>query len=153
MKMVEQELELMLIVCRGIDPRDGTFFDTPVDLALEAARANYIAALRALGTGLAPATAKQNPLLDQPNQGQPWSLTDDAALKEMWASGSNASDAGRALGRGDGAIIARLVFLRVFESRSIARRVDASRRVPATRARKFARRLQGVKVFHGSAWS
>lgn len=127
--MVKQELDVMAIICKGIDPRDGTFFDTPRDPILDKARLNYLSALKkaARRSGISQ-TISTEEVKEQPNQGQPWVGADDNSLKEMWATGSSASVAGRVLGRGEGAIFARLVFLGIFETRSDARRANESRR-------------------------
>lgn len=152
-KLMLQEIEVMSIVSRGIDPRDGTFFETPRDPVLDAARLNYLAALKRTAgyADAVPATVNASP--EYPNHGQPWAKEDDASLQEMWATGKTALDAGQALGRGEGAIYARLVALGVYETRSIARKADALRRPPVVRRQRLQRRHVAAQHSGVSQWA
>lgn len=127
MKM--RELELLEAICRGVDPRDGTFLDTPRDPDLDRARLAYLGKLRRFAKRCAAipaaADAPGRPLM----HGKAWTSEDDAALKKAWEVDGSATAAllGERFGRGEGAIIARLVHLGLFSDREKAAEANAAR--------------------------
>ena len=61
--------------------------------------------------------------------GKAWATADDAALKNAWTAEGSATAAvlGERFGRGEGAILARLVHLGLFEDRERAHEANAAR--------------------------
>ena len=124
-----KELELLEAICRGVDPRDGTFLDTPRDPDLDRARLAYLGKLRRFAKRYAaiPAAAEMpvRPLM----HGKAWKPEDDEALKKAWDGDSSATAAvlGERFGRGEGAIIARLVRIGLFSDREKAAEANAAR--------------------------
>lgn len=116
-----RELELLEAICRGVDPRDGTFLETPRDPDLDKVRLNYLAKLRRMAkrfSSTSGAQAASRPAM----HGKAWASADDEALRSAWTTESSATAAmlGERFGRGEGAILARLVNLGLFEDRERA---------------------------------
>ena len=127
---MNKELELLEAICRGVDPRDGTFLDTPRDPDLDKARLAYLERLRRMAKR---SERKPPAAAHPPMHGKAWSPEDDSALERAWlADGSTTAEALAArFGRVEGAIIARLVHIGLFSDRDQARAANAERALKA----------------------
>lgn len=125
-----KELELLEAICRGVDPRDGTFLDTPRDPDLDRVRLSYLSKLRRMhkrfgATGDTHGAVQAKPQM----HGKVWTDSDDSALACAWTSDPTVTVetlAGR-FGRGEGAIIARLVHVGLCSDRDQAREANNTR--------------------------
>lgn len=124
-----KELELLEAICRGVDPRDGTFLETPRDPNLDKIRLNYLAKLRRISKRFNVPPDAALPTSPPAMHGKPWATADDEALRTTWESDNSATAAllGARFGRGEGAILARLVHLGLFSDREQAREANGGR--------------------------
>lgn len=124
-----KELELLEAICRGVDPRDGTFLETPRDPDLDKVRLSYLAKLRRIAKRFNSSSAVSAPTLRPAMHGKAWATADDEALKNAWTAEGSATAAalGERFGRGEGAILARLVHLGLFIDREKAHEANAAR--------------------------
>lgn len=120
------ELELVQMLCDGVDPRTGEMLATPRNLRVDEARIRYLKALQALEKERQPAGAGGTVVS---HMGARWSATDDAILKRQWAEtpGPTIEALGVAFGRTPGAIAARLVHLELFPDREAVRVASEAR--------------------------
>ena len=118
------ELEVVQMLCDGIDPRTGELLTTPRNLRADEARLRYLKALQAL--------AKRSP---GEHSGAPshfgarWLPEDDARLQERWSepAAPSAEVLSIDFGRTPGSIVARLVHLGVYPDRDAARIANEKR--------------------------
>lgn len=124
-----KELELLEAICRGVDPRDGTFLETPRDPDLDKVRLTYLAKLRRMAKRFNSSSDVSATASRPAMHGKAWATADDAALKNAWTAEGSATAAvlGERFGRGEGAILARLVHLGLFEDRERAHEANAAR--------------------------
>lgn len=124
-----KELELLEAICRGVDPRDGTFLETPRDPDLDKVRLNYLAKLRRMVKRFNSSSGVSSSTSRPAMHGKPWTTGDDEALSTAWESDNFATAAflGERFGRGEGAILARLVHLGLFRDRELAREANSGR--------------------------
>jgi len=124
-----KELELLEAICRGVDPRDGSLLETPRDPDLDKVRLNYLAKLRRISKRFNVSPGAALPPSPPSMHGKPWKTADDEALRTAWESDNSATAAflGERFGRGEVAILARLVHLGLFSDREQARGANRGR--------------------------
>lgn len=124
-----KELELLETICRGVDPRDCTYLDTPRNPDLDKARLAYLAKLRRFAKHCAAAPEVAVTTGRPPMHGKAWTAENDKALQSAWGAddATTAAVLGERFGRGEGAILARLVHLGLFSDRDQARKANARR--------------------------
>ncbi|MFC3624818.1 hypothetical protein ACFOKJ_01475 [Vogesella amnigena] len=117
------EFELIDAICHGVNPVTGEVLDTPRDPALDRARLHYLDELmRVQGRRMSGARP--------PMHGKAWGAEDDSRLRALWGEGRDADTIAAELGRGMGAIIARLVHIGACQDRDLARQ-EHDRRLAA----------------------
>lgn len=109
----EMEIEIVDLLCRGIDPRDGSILNTPRDPRLDRARLNYLERLN-LAARAAKKINGMPRISDFPNSGKKWSRENESIVIREWLAGDTVDAIARVLGRSPGSIAARLVILQVF---------------------------------------
>ncbi len=131
-----QELELMELIYKGVDPRTGEVLSTPREPVLDKRRAAYLEALRGVlrRSGLSGHSDFMGPVcpgrVRPVNQGARWLDTDDQRLRECWSSSESSTieEMADLFGRNAGGITARLVKLGIFPSTDAAKAASRLRK-------------------------
>jgi hypothetical protein len=105
------EIEIVELICRGVDPRTGEILNTPRDPAVDRIRLSLLAALKAMGKKSKNQDASPKTPEAYPNKGKKWTSHEDMKLNEKWKLGMNLDDMADGFGRTPGALGARLVRL------------------------------------------
>jgi hypothetical protein len=153
------ELQIVEMLCAGIDPRTGAEIDTPRNPDLDTCRLRYLKLLRQIdrqasraalavptvapsqatapssSTEPAVAATAAPRVVSAPSKfGARWTVEEDRRVRERWDAPSRPSAAiiGHEMGRTEGAIIARLVALELYPDREQAR-IESDRRNAASR--------------------
>lgn len=123
------ELQVVQMLCDGVDPRTGELLTTPRNLRVDEARIRYLKALQALQKGAAAITAAQ--LASNGHFGQRWRAEDDAELRQRWTNEPTVGpeDLAHRYGRTSGAILARLVHLGIYPDRETAQAAAEARKL------------------------
>lgn len=114
-----QELELLEMICKGIDPRTGEVLDTPRDPILDKRRLAYLGAIRKMCRNTGNAEVAN----DGDHRGTRWSEVDNEQLRQLWLDEPlpTLDQVAKVMGRTPGAIAARLVKIALYPDRDAAR--------------------------------
>lgn len=116
------ELEIVELLCKGINPCSGEDLNTPRHPEVDAARLKLLDELKRLSrrvTPLVPNTTKSlrgaNPSF--PNHGKKWNSDDALKLRVSWNAGDTLDSIASKLGRTAGALCAKLALDRIVGDR------------------------------------
>lgn len=107
------ELEIIEMLCRGVDPRNGELLHTPHAVNVDKARLNLLSELKKLDKRIKGQSSKPPKDPDHPNKGKLWSKGDDRVLMAKWDNGLTLDAMAPEFGRTPGALCARLASLSV----------------------------------------
>lgn len=131
------ELELMTLICEGVDPRTGELLGTPRDPRLDTVSSSPRRAAEQ------DDAARLSLVAGRPiKQGARWLAADDQRLREAWLSedAPTAQQIAELMGRNRGGIMARLLKLGICADSADAHTADAMRKKDL---RRLAARAQG----------
>lgn len=126
------ELEVVEMLCKGIDPRTGEILDTPKNPEVDTARLKFFDRLKRLNRKVAPripraSKASQPANTEFPNRGRKWGEAETQKLHDLWKTGSTLDQIAPEFGRTTGALCARLARDKVAEDREAIRAENVRR--------------------------
>lgn len=124
------ELEVVEMLCRGVDPRTGEVMNTPRNPGIDELRLKFLKALKALDRKPGDNTnsiKRFQPDSEFPNKGKKWEPDDIIKLKASWDEGLTLDSMTSHFGRTAGALCAKLADVCESGDRDVVMRLNITR--------------------------